>query len=218
MDIIRYLRHPDQIIPRIVKLRRTAFYNKLKSRVKNPAPSIISCDCFGTFIYHNLGMQFNSPTINLTIEAFDFIFFVKNLKGCLDAELKEEKSDKPYPCGYIEYNGRKIIVNFVHYDSFESAKLSWDERKTRVDYSNIYIVIDTLSPDKELFDEFLTIENDHKLFISNVKFDSPYSVVPRIYKKKTAKPGLILLYKSRWAAKRWMDDIDYVNFINQGHE
>ena len=125
----------------IARIGREAYYKRLRKRLKVTNPTIIANDCFGTFVYHNLGLEFCSPTINLTIAKNEFIVFVQYLREFLDSELREVADPSvPYPIGVLEYNGIRIQVNFVHYKTFEEAKNKWDERKKRVDYSNIYII------------------------------------------------------------------------------
>lgn len=64
---------------------------KLRSRIKNTAPTIISNNCIAGIIYHNLGLKFFSPTINLYISGWDYILFVENLEDYLKCELIEKK-------------------------------------------------------------------------------------------------------------------------------
>ena len=56
------------------------FYHVLKrTRLKNSCPTIISRNCVGGIIYHDLGLKFNSPTINLSMSNDDYIKFVEHL-------------------------------------------------------------------------------------------------------------------------------------------
>ena len=125
----------------IMYVPRKIYYNGLRKRLKNTNPTIISSDCFGGLVYHNLGLKFMSPTINLFFSKDDFITFVSNLKGFLDAELKEDLSaTEKFPVGTLECDDNKISINFMHYKTFEEAKEKWDERKKRIDYDNIFII------------------------------------------------------------------------------
>lgn len=53
---------------------------KNKSKLKNKSFSLISGDCLGGIVLHDLHLQFNSPTVNCWMYPKDFIKFVNNLK------------------------------------------------------------------------------------------------------------------------------------------
>ena len=121
------------------KIAKKIVYIGYKKRLDNKNPTIISSDCAGGIISSNLGLKFNSPTINLYFSKGDFWEFVLNLNGYLSCELVEKKdADKSYPVGTLTLNDKTIVINFMHYKSFDEAKNKWNERKKRVDFSNIY--------------------------------------------------------------------------------
>ncbi len=92
----------------------------LRRKLKNNNPTIIASDCFGTFMYHNLGLKFNSPTINLYITTYDFHKFVRNLPGFIESDVTEIVGrGMGYPVGKISYNGEEVTLNFMHYKNFE---------------------------------------------------------------------------------------------------
>lgn len=175
----------------------------------------------GTFIYHDLGLRYDSPTINLTIGKTDFIVFVQHLSGFLHSELiKVEDPSVPYPIGRLEYNGDSIQINFLHYKTFEEAKYKWDKRKERVDYSNIYIIqqiSDGVTEDD--IHTFDSLPYKNKLLITSKSITNSKNVITlEVLQKrpKTYHPGIILDYKPPFFLKRYMDDIDYVGFLNAG--
>ena len=107
-----------------------------KRRLKNKNPSIIASNCNGSFISHDLGLRFNTPTVNLYILPSDFIKFVTDLDRYLTEELIEITSDKPFPVGKLD----DITVYFMHYKTFEEAKAKWNERRERVDRNNMFLM------------------------------------------------------------------------------
>ena len=60
-----------------------------RNRLRNENITIISANCVGGVIYHDLGLKFNSPTVNLYFNASDYVKFVSNLTYYLQCELKE---------------------------------------------------------------------------------------------------------------------------------
>ena len=200
-----------------MKLPRAAHYKKLKKRLTNSNFSIISSNCFGTFMYHNLNEKFNSPTINLFFSQNDFYQFVLHLKEYLETELVEITDDTvTYPIGGLTYNGYTVRINFMHYKSFEEAKSKWNERKHRIDFSNIYIIqLITTGITQEYLDKFAALPYKHKMLITHENnFKCDCMVTHKIFSKENYKPGEVLTYKSVFSKKRHMDDIDYVGWIN----
>ena len=216
--IIGYIK---KIHSTIMRLGRKAYYRRLRKELKVTDPTIIASDCLGTFIYHNLGLKYYSPTINLTIPKRDFFVFVRYLNGFLQAELvKTEAPSVAYPIGKLEYNGESIQINFIHYKTFEEAKCKWDERKKRVDHSNIYIIQQIADGvTEEDIDRFDHLPYKNKLLIANRNItNSKNVIVPKVLqrKPKTYHPSIILDYKPPFFLRRYMDDIDYVGFLNSG--
>ena len=117
---------------RIRKIR-----NKIMRRKLNNKPTIIANHCIGGIISHDFGWQFLSPTVNLKILPDDFIKFVENLEEYLKEEIVEVESDLPYPVGRL----KDITIYFVHYKTFEQAIQKWNERKVRVDFNNIRVIM-----------------------------------------------------------------------------
>ena len=205
----------------IIRFGRKAYYKRLRKRLKVMQPTIIANDCLAGFIYRNLGLRYNSPTINLTISKGDFIVFAQNLYGFLHSQLiKAEDPSVPYPIGRLEYNGNSIQINFIHYKTFDDAKSKWDERKERVDYSNLYIIQHiSEGVTEEDINSFDRLPYKNKLLITNKNItNSKNVIVPKILQKRTKAyhPSIILDYKPPFFLRRYMDDIDYVGFLNSG--
>lgn len=133
-------------------LLRKNIKRKNRASLTNSQFSIISSNCWGGVVYHDLGQEFLSPTINLWFKPNDFMKFVGNLKWYLSLEPIEEKSTEySYPVGRIG----DIYLYFMHYSSFDEAKSKWMERATRINWDNIFIAM-TESPNSpvELYRRF----------------------------------------------------------------
>ncbi|MBE6584038.1 MAG: DUF1919 domain-containing protein [Ruminococcaceae bacterium] len=196
---------------------RKIHYKKMKKQPKNENFSIIASDCFGTFVYHSLGLQFLSPTINLFFSKKDFWTFVNDLEGFFAAELYEVKDHgQPYPIGKLEHDGKSIQINFMHYKTFEEAKEKWNERKQRVNFSNLYIVqIIAAGVNQDDIDNFEKIPYKNKLLITKENdLVCKDMVTHPVFSKKNYKPGEILAFKHDFAVSRNMDDLDYISFLN----
>ncbi len=201
----------------LVEHRRTSYYKRLRKKIKVNTPSIIANNCLGSFIYHNLGLQFKSPTINLYFSKNDFFLFIEHLKDFLQCELDEViDTEKTFPVGKLSYAGNDIFIYFMHYKTFEEAKNKWNERKNRVDLSNIRIVF--MEPYELTETDIVRFENlpyEHKYLISNKKpWKKDFIYTNKVFSKRNYKPGKILNYKNSISKKRYMDDLPYVKWIN----
>lgn len=184
---------------------------KNRKRLKNTTPSLICNNCLGGFIYHWLGLKFNSPFINLYLEDNDFLLALENLKDFLACDIKEVKNsykDYPVGCGY-----RGIKIHFMHYASFDEAYAKWNERKLRVDYNNIRVIMSNKDGyDDGVIERFDSLKYEKVIFVDKVypQFKSAYYIkgLDRIRGKKN-------IYSTQYInGKRYVDQFDYVKFIN----
>lgn len=60
---------------------------QIRRRLKNDNFSILCSNCIGGVIYHRLGKQFLSPTINMWFCQGEFLKFVENLPEYLKEDL-----------------------------------------------------------------------------------------------------------------------------------
>lgn len=206
-----------KIVSAVMYLPREWNRRKLQKRLKNKTPTIIACDCIGGIIYHDLGLRFNSPMINLWMQKEDFIALVRDLKGYLNAELIEERGEKvDYPVGSLTHKQKKIYVYFMHYNTFEQAKKKWEERKRRVDFNNIYIIQNILHATDKDIACFDSLPYKNKMLITSQNPTGSKNIsVCSLYLRESAQTSNILNYRSRFSSKRWLEEINYVEFINR---
>ena len=99
-------------------------------------------NCTGGILYHDLGLQFASPTVNMYMRAEDFIKFCENLEHYLSVDKMIEcqdieiVGDRKYPIAKLD----DILLFLVHYKSVEEAQRKWNERKRRINYDKIVIL------------------------------------------------------------------------------
>lgn len=98
--------------------------------------SLISCNCIGGAVYHDLGLAFRTPTINLFMEAGDFVKFCENMTHYLNIELKEVTSVHPYPLAALD----DLTLHLVHYPDFTGAHAKWNERRARINSENLFLI------------------------------------------------------------------------------
>lgn len=121
------------------------YRNKIQChRLKNKDVSIITNHCMGGFIYHDMGLQFLTPTINLKILPDDFIELVEHLEYYMQQPVYEAHIDgSPCPVGMIPQilGGKNLYIHFVHYKTFEEGKAKWEERAKRINWNNIVVMM-----------------------------------------------------------------------------
>ena len=87
---------------RIALLNRKKYVKNHYDSYSGTNISIISCNCIGGLIYHDLKEKFRSPTVNLYIESPDFIKFCSNLEHYLSIDKMYFKNNTSYPIGILD--------------------------------------------------------------------------------------------------------------------
>ena len=115
--------------------------------------SLLTSDCMAGLIYHTMGRRFLSPTINMSIEDRDFLKFLTNMDYYLEQNLVFGEKVH-YPIGYLGEGDRRIRICFEHYKTENEAKEKWEERKKRLQFNNIFIVVADRNLSEEEIDTF----------------------------------------------------------------
>lgn len=198
--------------------KRARYSKKLLSKLKDTNFTLITNNCSGGLIYNRLGLKFLSPTINLWFTDEDYLTFIYNLKEFVEqGELTEiEQTEYPYPVGKLTAPCGEIKIYFMHYKTYEQAKEKWYDRRERIVWDKLYFIYE-LKPTstKEQVEKFNNFNQPNKLIYSmKIDAESPYLI--KIDSKQNYFHGLSFNYKSKFSAKRWLDEINYVDFINKG--
>ena len=187
-------------------------YRELRcARLKNKTPSIIASNCNGGIMLHDLHLPFNTPTINLFFTAEDYLKFVTDLDRYLDLEVEEAQSDQNYPVGKLG----DITIYFMHYHSFREAKDKWNERKQRIDKTNLFFVMtDKNGCTYEMIRAFDTLPYEHKVIFTH----KPYREFPSACYipgfEEQGEVGILSDWNPGFLRRRYLDDFDYVSFLN----
>lgn len=118
-------------------------------RINQDDFTIVSNNCWGTFIYKKFGLNYQSPFINLLIFAPDYIELLENfsLNILNDISFIEHKDSKHkdelialgiyeqnYPIGILD---NKYELHFLHYTLQEDAKDKWLRRVKRMNMNKL---------------------------------------------------------------------------------
>lgn len=200
----------------IAYLRRVILYINRK-RLKNKDISLIANNCIGGIIYHDLQLRFLSPTINLYFDNAEFILFCLHIKEYLSLPVELcEKYDKSFPVGVIHGSHGDVHIFFMHYNSFEEAIAIWNERKSRVNYDNLYIIMEAQLCEDSILNKFNEIPHEQKVVLTSGKRNVSQSFpIDETFYTNNYVPGKILEY-SPCGMHRYMDALDYVKWFNSG--
>ena len=195
----------------LFKAFRPIYNKKLQKRLKNSNFSIISINCLGGIISHDLNQRFLSPFINLWMQPADFVKLCQNLEYYMSVELKDFTTEEgiDYPIGVID--GMKLY--FQHYESEEEAAKKWNERRARVNYDNMYFILqereNTSIETLKAFDE---LPYEHKIMFTH----KPYDGLKNVYYMKGFENdnGAMNLLHVVSPIKRRVDEFDFVEWFN----
>lgn len=145
-------------------IRECILLKKFRRKNQNLDFTIISQNCIGGVIYADLGLPFNTPTINMFIEDENFVKMVENfehymkIKPIPKTECFIDPIDNSikYPKIMID----DIEICCIHYKSCEKAIEAWERRKKRINYNNIYVMANSwnLHDDEELIRRLCNVQ------------------------------------------------------------
>lgn len=191
------------------------YYHRLRKRNNNKDFSLFSPNCYAGLIYHRLGLQFQSPTINMLFPSKkEYLKFISNLKLYISLELRETKDERfPYPAGMVG----DVELVFNHYSSFQEAKEAWEKRKQRINYNNIFIIFDDyVDAEYEDLIEFNKIPCRGKVILTAKDYPELDNVIQISKYKKDHIMRPYLSEKSQWTGKCPADkDFDFVEWLNK---
>lgn len=118
------------ILPKLARKRA-------RKKIRNKNITIFCSNCIGGIIYHELGMHFMSPTINLRIYSNDFIRFLLNINAYLEKKLEFIEPTEGCPAAMLG----DVLITFTHFSNNKEAEVKWEERKKRINWNNVYIIL-----------------------------------------------------------------------------
>lgn len=192
---------------------RMALNAENKKRLSNRNFTILCNNCVGGVILHELGERFNSPTVNLFFGAEDYIKFLEKLDYYLSQTLVEVQSDKDYPVAKLD----DITIYFMHYSSFDEAKTTWKKRAARIEKDNLYVIfVQQNGCTEQILRKFDDLPYKHKLALTAKpmpEIQCSYCI-PNTMQRNGDVIDLCK-YKGKLTGKRWVDEYDYVGFLNK---
>lgn len=152
-----------RIRDRIQREKNALVIRRIRRQIPDHDFTVLSQNCIGGVLYHDLGAPFLSPTVNLFIPAKDFLRLCADVKGYMQKPLCVTMGES-WPAGMLG----DVRIEFMHYASCEEAEAAWARRAARIRYDRIAIVgTDRDGFDDEAFALWQTIPHPKVLFTAN---------------------------------------------------
>lgn len=198
-------------------------YILLRKELRNRNFTILSNNCMAAILYHNLGLRFDSPTINLYFQGNDFVKFANDLPYYIKKANLVETSDESvtWPVGILGEGEQAIKIFFKHYPTFKNAKYKWEERKQRINYNNIYIVMgDDYGVTVDTIRQFEGLPYQHKVMMTGKPFPQfPHTFcVPHSNLNGHLADAWAQFHENYLLGHRYFEKFNYVKFFNNEYK
>jgi len=193
---------------------RKAIDRKNRRRLINQEVSIIASTCNGGVIYHDLGLQYRSPFINLWIKPDDFIKLLSDLRGYLTYDLRFIREEGiSYPVAVL----KDIHIYFQHYKTEEEAESCWKRRVKRMEYDNVAVFF--TDRDGCTYENLKNFDNspyERKVVFTHTDYPEFKSAYYFDCFSKEKEVGVLTEFSNSKLKTRYLDEYDYVALLNKG--
>ena len=193
--------------------RRQPYIKRQRAMLNNKDFTLLSNNCNGGVLLHELGLRFNSPLVNLNIPAKDYIQYLKRFEYYNSLTLTfDAETNRGYPVGKLG----DVTIEFIHYKSNEEAFAKWEERKQRINLDNLFVIF-TEQEDcsKELLEEYDRLPFQNKIVFTYRKYDLLKSAIYlKEFKNNPLGVHMFLGFKNHFSKKRKYDIFDFVAWFN----
>lgn len=200
LDVFYNKYYPPQVI----------FRNRQRKRLKNKHFTLLTGNCIGGYLYHQLGLAFTSPTINMMIQNQDFKKLILNLNHYINL-VPIPCSDPRYPDVPSALLG-DIILHFTHYKSSTEGIEAWEKRKHRIDLDNIYVIISDIDLSKEDIQDLSKVGCRKIVVMTSKDYGLDHCLYIPAYKGR-AHVGELLgkTISGKWKFEKYFDFVSWVN-------
>lgn len=200
LDVFYNKYYPPQIIYR----------NRQRIRLKNRKFSLLTGNCIGGYLYHQLGLPFLSPTINMMILNQDFKKLILNLEHYLSITpiIYEDDKFPDVPSAKID----DIILHFTHYNSSEEGIAAWEKRKRRIDIDNLYVIISDIDLSSKDIEELQSAKVKKIVVMTSKDYNYDYCLyIPAFRGMDHVGDLLGKTISGKWKFERYFDFVGWIN-------
>ncbi len=197
---------------KVNEFRRMNINYRNRKKLYNTNFSLLSSNCNGAFILHDLGLRFNSPFVNLWMNPGDYIKYLEKIEYYKELPLFFKQENTEYPIGMLG----DLIIYFQHYKSKNEAKAKWEERTKRINEKNLFVLMTDRDgctyEDLQKFDSLCKYRN--KIVFTHRKYPEFKSAFYIPGFEKLNYVGECWKYKNRISGKKIYDIFPYVDWFN----
>lgn len=185
----------------------------MRRQLVNTTASFLCPNCIGGILFHDLGLKFQSPTVNLMMFQQDFARYVLRLEHYQNQKLLFYK-DPSYSCPCARLDD--ITIHFTHYATEAEAEQKWIERSKRLNIDNLFVFLE--ERDALTYEQMQLLGKlDLKglvIFTANKYPDLPYCLYLPDY-EKDGEVGNILEKNRLDDSRRYEKYFDFVKWFNE---
>lgn len=181
-----------------------------RRRLKNRQFSLLTGNCIGGYLYHQLGLPFTSPSINMMILNQHFKKLILNQDYYFGVTpTPYEDNDYPnVPAGLLD----DIILHFTHYSTCEEGIAAWEKRKGRIDFDNLYIIISDIDLKEEDIRELANARCKKIVVLTSRKFEYSHCLyIPEFNGREHVGELLGKTISGKWRFEYYFDFVGWVN-------
>nr|WP_237392025.1 DUF1919 domain-containing protein [Paenibacillus dendrobii] len=180
-------------------------------KLRNRNFSIVSDDCWGGFVYKQLGLPYNTPFMWMYFRNKDYLKLISDLQFYLNSKL--EFIDIPsfnHPVGLLQ----DIHIYFNHYRNKEEAEGKWKKRLQKFNWDNVYFKMSTTNEeDANEFNRILSY-TEKKVSFSFEEYDYPTNIPMLGWNSEQVRNRYAGFYQ--YLHLHSNDYFDYVEWFNGG--
>lgn len=105
----------------------------------------------------------------------------------------------------------------MHYKSFEQSKKIWEERLTRLNLNNLFIMMtDRDECDEQIIQRFDALPYKNKIIFTHLPYPNIKSAIYIKGFENEKEVGHLYEYTSFFSIKKYYDNLNYVKWFNSG--
>lgn len=212
MTVLKLIRKACKRFRNLINhITRFFAFKKIRKTFQNKSLSVFSSNCVGCLMLHDLGVAFNSPFVNLFINAKDYIKYLLDPQKYNEMTFREVESQAGYPVGMLG----DLTFHFVHSESFEKAVADFERRVKRIRYDNLFVIFTERDgctyQDLETFD---ALPYKNKIVFTHLPYEDIQSAFYIEGFEQDAFVGDIIKWDKK-LGKKIYDRFDFVKWFDQ---
>lgn len=219
---------PGRAVPffvKIAKKKREKLLKERRNKLEHNDFTLVCNNCIAGAFYHDYGLEFKSPFIDVFIESDDFFKLMRNFNHYIydTKELVDITSKDDFcPVGLLD----DIKIRFVHYEDFGTASKKWFTRVKRINYQHLFFLMSDIDwggksfnkfVQKEKIEDFLEEQNRNFVFLTNdiEKRNMKNKNIVFLKKYSNNTPfyygALEVFGKGQTCLERYFDPVNWIN-------